>query len=433
MTQRRVGHRIYGLCDRFRISLLMSFAISVMIFLILFGIMDDLLLKYNRPSDEEIQMASYFQSLQDFVEENKVSSGNLLMIREWEATRPIILLEIYREGDCIYSSIEDNPKFSIQNHNNQKDINAAVIHLSDIDVEADLYIDFKYQYYLAGIALAITIAVIVLFLLFIMSTHKLVRYIRRLSEEIHILEGGNLDYEITVRGNDEVTDLAISMNNMRESFKAQMETEQRLHKISHQMTAEISHDLRTPLTGIMLYVDILRLGNYSTNEELNSYLEKINAKACQMKELLDHLLEYNLEGISKKRTGTKTMEQAFSVVADNFKEELKIQGFEVVLAEEWPSCFVCIDDEYSKRIFDNIVSNISRYADPKEKVYFKINSFDDYCGFTVVNTRLKVINNESGSGLGIESIRSMMKDMGGTCTIAQSESSFEISLLFPKS
>lgn len=63
----------------------------------------------------------------------------------------------------------------------------------------------------------------------------------------------------------------------------------------------------------------------------------------------------------------------------------------------------------------------------------EIESSDEYCGFTVINTCLKrVIDDADSNGVGIESIRSMMKEMEGVCTIEQSESAFEISIMFPK-
>lgn len=433
MKQKRAGHRIYGLRAKFRISLVSALFISVILFFVLFGTMDDAILKYNQKLEkEEVQISKQFQSLQDFIDENKISSSDLILIREWEAVRPVNLLEIYSDNECIYSSLEDNPEFSIQNHSSKKDINAAVIHLTDMDVEADLYMDFTYQYYFIGIVSAGVISAVVFIVLFMLSTHSLINYISQLNDEIHILEGGNLDCEITVKGNDELTDLAISMNNMRESFKEQMETEQRLHEASHQMVTEMSHDLRTPLTGIMLYTDILRLGKYQSEKELNNYLEKIDAKAQQMKELSDHLLEYNLDGMPEKKTELMSMEQAFGVIVQNFKDDLRLRGFDVVSEDEWVPCFVRVEDEYDKRIFDNIASNISKYADPEAKVYFEIESSDEYCGFTVINTCLESVIETESNGVGIESIRSMMKKMEGVCVIEQSESAFEISIMFPK-
>ena len=117
---------------------------------------------------------------------------------------------------------------------------------------------------------------------------------------MQILEGGNLEYEVSVEGNDELTDLANSMNRMRLSFQQQMENEQQLYLANRKLITEMSHDLRTPLTGIMLYLEILRSHRYTTEEELQDYLEKIAAKAHHMKVISDHLFEYSLEHTAEK-------------------------------------------------------------------------------------------------------------------------------------
>ena len=433
MKQKRTGHKIYGLRARFRISLIGSLVISVILFFVLFGFVDDMILNHNQQlGNEEVLISKQLQSLQDFIDENSISSKDLSRIKEWEYVRPVILLEIYSDNECIYSSLEEDPEFSIQEHSNERNINTTDIHLTDKDVRAELYMDLTYQYYLLGFALSAVISVIVFIVLFMLSTYKLIRYLRTLKDEVQILEGGNLDYPITVKGNDEVTDLAISMNSMRESLRQQMETEQRLHDSSKQMVTEMSHDLRTPLTGIMLYTEILRSGHYSTDEELKDYLSKIDAKAHQMKEMSDHLLEYSLDGVPAKQEELQTMEQAFGEAIKDFREDLKIRGYDVISEDNWVPCFVQTKKEYVKRMFDNIASNITKYADIAGKVYLEILNSDEYCGFSVINSYSVDTESVDGNGVGIESIRSMMKQMGGTCTVEQTESEFEITVMFPK-
>lgn len=96
------------------------------------------------------------------------------------------------------------------------------------------------------------------FFLTMLGIRKKIVYINQLSQDIEILEGGNLEYEVHVQGNDETADLARGLNNMKDSFKNQIEKVENLTRKNQEMVTEISHDLRTPLTSVLLYAEILQ-------------------------------------------------------------------------------------------------------------------------------------------------------------------------------
>ena len=314
-----------------------------------------------------------------------------------------------------------------------EDLNNSIrIRLADKEVQAVLYSDFTYQYYLWGTVFSIITSLLVFFALFLRSNQKLIHYICRLNEEVQILEGGNLEYQVSVEGNDEITELAKSMNRMRESFQQQMETEQQLHQANKKLVTEMSHDLRTPLTGMMLYLEILRSHRYSTEEELQDYLEKIDAKAHHMKQISDHLFEYSLEKIPEKPVEPIGMEQAFSGAVSTFLQEAKAQGFSVSAVLEWEPCFVQIKQEYLHRIMENILSNIQKYAEPASEIHVDTIDSGVNCGFSVMNICSACNEPVDSNGIGTRSIRTMMAQMKGSCTVEQTEEVFVITLLFPK-
>ena len=96
------------------------------------------------------------------------------------------------------------------------------------------------------------------------------KYIRKLSKEIEILEGGNLEYKITVNGKDELAALAGGLECMRESFRNQSIQEAEIVRENQKIVTQMSHDLRTPLTSIMLYTELTEKRNIqrrSSNSE----------------------------------------------------------------------------------------------------------------------------------------------------------------------
>ena len=194
----------------------------------------------------------------------------------------------------------------------------------------------------------------------------------------------------------------------------------------------MSHDLRTPLTGVMLYIEILRSHRYSTDKQLEDYLEKIYGKLHNMKMISDNLFKYSLDGMSKKPEESQTMEQALSKAANGFIEDLKANGFRVVSNMLWSPYKIRTNSVYIQRIFENIISNTIKYADSSEEIRIETIDSDDFCGLSVLNAYSFVDENTESNGIGISSISSMMKEMNGICSVEQTDTAFAISLMFPK-
>ena len=88
---------------------------------------------------------------------------------------------------------------------------------------------------------------------------KKVKYIELLGKELEILKGGDLNYQITIRGNDELAALAGEMDSMRRAIRSRQEEEELAHLANRGIVTAMSHDLRTPLTALMGYLDILSI------------------------------------------------------------------------------------------------------------------------------------------------------------------------------
>lgn len=126
------------------------------------------------------------------------------------------------------------------------------------DGKAGVGISGMYAYQFYNYALTAELAVcFFLFLAFvILGIRTKIRDILTLSREIEILEGGSLDYEITVKGKDEMGAQAEGLENMRLSFRSMIEREAAIVQENQKAVTEMSHDLRTPVTSILLYTEI---------------------------------------------------------------------------------------------------------------------------------------------------------------------------------
>lgn len=434
MRQKSPWFKPYGLRLRFALSLTISFLSCALLFCALYTASSRFMASFfDHSGFAETQIKRQGESLQRYLDENELSSQNLKLLEVWERRQPVILLELYADGKCLYTSFDEvYDRGMLDNFQTSSPDHAVDVHLTDTDAIAVLYSDFTYQYYILGTLLSALVSLAVFVLLFLRSNRKLIGYICRLNSEVQILEGGNLEYVVSVEGNDELTELARSMNQMRLAFLHQIETEQQLHQASRQLVTQMSHDLRTPLTGIMLYLEILRTHRYSSDAQLQEYLEKIDAKARSMKLISDHLFEYSLNAAPVPRTEPVSMKGALSGTIQSFADELHSRGFSVDTELTWYPCFLQTRQEYLHRIFENLLSNIEKYADASKDIV--ITTFDDqeFCGVCVGNRRKSTQAAVESNGVGMESVQTMMEQMNGSCTVHQTEDYFQLSLRFRK-
>ncbi len=235
-------------------------------------------------------------NLQEYVNKNNLQAKDSLQLTEWAKKQPLILLEVYRNNILLYNStapgewpMEENelevPYYDWQSY----------YQISFADGQADvlIYADDTYRWFLYLTLASLLLACLLFLLIFLYGCKNIVKYICRLCQEIQVLEGGDLNSSITLQGNNELTQLAQSLDSMRQAFKEQREQEVVIFQSHQQMITEMSHDLRTPLTTLQIYTDILRLQKYEP-DQLADYLNKIDAKAAQIKQLADNIFTYSL-------------------------------------------------------------------------------------------------------------------------------------------
>lgn len=209
---------------------------------------------------------------------------------------------------------------------------------------------------------------IVLVLFFI---NKKTSYIGVLEKEIKILEGGNLDYPITLKGKDELSSLAQSINEMRKSFIERLESEEQARVANSELVTAMSHDLRTPLTALVGYLDIIEYKKYQDQEALAKYIHSSREKAYQIKHLSDKLFEYftvyNTEENDlefESYDGIQLMDQ----LIDEQSMLLENHGFRVAWVPSPVPFRVELHLISFRRVFDNLFSNITKYADTSAAV-----------------------------------------------------------------
>ena len=259
-----------------------------------------------------------------------------------------------------------------------------------------------------------------LILFFALFSERLT-YIRKITAGVDERRKGNYGIRVELAGNNELTELAEAINYLSESEQKIKEKEKRLNEEKEELIRTLSHDIRTPLTSIMSYTELFATKDRLTDEQQQEYLTLVRKKTARIKELTDILLDGGKREVEYFEDARLLFEQ----LADEFEETLEdVFQLSIVLpvADAFSGSF---DIGELRRIFDNLISNIQKYAEPAGKVELTICKNKNGIIIRQSNDVRKMPSLDSHK-MGLQSIKRIVQNYGGTIKVNQSEEMFEI-------
>ena len=271
---------------------------------------------------------------------------------------------------------------------------------------------------------------IVFFVVFIYLIGQKFSYILEINQAIQQLEGGKLDYRLEVKGEDEISDLADSLNNMAERLEGYLQNEEKPTQERIELVQSLSHDIRTPLTAIISYTEFIKDHKYNDLEKLESYVSVIQSKAYQIKELTELLLDHNQGTLSPDERHIFDGKLLIKQLIEEYQETLEEEGFKRVQMYWDEKAFqTSLEPQDMVRIFDNLISNIIKYAELAEEVIFKIEVEQ---GFLTIRQTNKMRTQHplgvESHGIGIKSIRQLADKYNGQLNIKESGMEYSIEI-----
>ncbi|MFD0587366.1 ATP-binding protein [Paenibacillus sp. GCM10027627] len=235
----------------------------------------------------------------------------------------------------------------------------------------------------------ITFAVfIILFMLFFfLLTRRIVRNMQTLAEGLVTIANGDLNYRVPLVGQDELGTVAQNINYMAEQLQSMMERERLLELSKMELITHVSHDLRTPLTSIVGYLNLLKNDDYKNIEEHKRYIHNAYNKTQQLNKLIDDLFDYTRLSSGDVRLTLQTIdlrslvEQMATEVEPIAQENLlavKLTGPETPL-------FVHVDAEKLVRAIDNLLMNALKFSLKPGEIALHLESREDAVLLTVEN------------------------------------------------
>lgn len=240
------------------------------------------------------------------------------------------------------------------------------------------------------------------------------------------------------------------LNRIKTGFKTALEEEVRSQNMKTELISNVSHDLKTPLTSIINYSDLLKQPNL-TKEQQEEYIDTIHKKSQRLKVLIEDLFEASKasSGNIKLQTERLDIVSVFRQTMGELEEKIQFSKLDFRLNLPKEPVYCMIDGKRTYRVFSNIISNITKYSLEHTRVYIDATEQDKSITFEFKNISSYEMNfaadeimerfkrgdesrNTEGSGLGLAIAKSLTELQGGSLEIEIDGDLFKLFVRFPK-
>lgn len=390
----------------------------------------------------------YVRDLSAYIEENSLSSSDADALTQWARKQKYVYLSVYKgESPILETDGYDTEMLG----GSEETAPVSLASLDDshlLEKSEDGYYKMQFSdgmfrvnitefsetpYYDLLILVSLTAACLAMLGMNIHYNSSVTGAIIRLNREVQQVAQGNKNLELSSKRPDEIGDLARAVESMRTSIIEQMKKEQDAWQANTGLITAISHDIRTPLTALIGYLDLLQGGQYRNEEQMASYLNISQKKAIQLKELTDELFRYFL--VFGQPEVKMQMERYNAVILleqllGDLVIRLRDAGFTVNTVTLQQECDVMVDVQYLQRVRDNLCSNVLKHADPAAPVIVMARREGGSLYVDVSNGVPPRSNAVESTQIGLQTCRKVISQMGGTFETSKADGRFlaEVSL-----
>lgn len=298
------------------------------------------------------------------------------------------------------------------------------------------------------------IFIVIFTLIFLFSTRKIVRDLITLEQGLQFISEGNLDYRVPVNRQDELGRVASNINHMTEQLQLQMVKERELEKSKMDMITGISHDLRTPLTSIIGYIELLRTESFQDKAEYDRFIQNTHNKATHLKKLLDDLFEYTRLTSVDTQLDLKKVDlyQLLDQLLFEFEPLAQENGIHIDKEIGDAPVMACVDSDKIARAIDNLLMNALKYSLKPGTIHIRMSIRHEHITIKVENKgepltieqKDKLFDRfykvdysrssegiQTGSGLGLSIARNIAELHQGTLTLQHTHNVFTFQLSLP--
>lgn len=194
----------------------------------------------------------------------------------------------------------------------------------------------------------------------------------------HKISQGDLNYQIEGSSIAVLDVLAKDINNMRSGLGNAIKNEVKSERMKTELITNVSHDLKTPLTSIINYVDLIKKGDF-TKDEIEDYIKIIDRKSQRLKVLIEDLFEASSAASGEMELNIEKLDIVALLKQSiaEFEEKIKISKLDFRINMTNEKVYVMVDGKRTWRVFENQISNILKYSLDNTRVYINLEESED--------------------------------------------------------
>ena len=444
---------------------------------------------YTSTENKKERERGYIGDLQQFVTENQISSEQTGKISRWAKENRYVYLVIYKDDQLFYTSDdvpkeepgdeeapsegEDNtedPKDDAPNdgdHNDEADKenkedkddepggvtidyptreelleyaksnNLYPLELSDGTAFASVAEFTEYLYYdLSNIA-SFILAAIVSVLIIMVYMHLITNRILRLGNDVNKVAEGDTEHKISLSGSDELARLSVNVDNMRNSMIENFKKERAALDANAELITSMSHDIRTPLTVLLGYMDVMR--NHSGGDrDMLEYINAAESTALRLKKLSDDMFGYFLVFSGKKIETDMQSYPATTLIEQLLSEHMLLMGesgYDLRMDGGFGAALgtKCIYTDVVKllRVIDNVFSNLYKYADKAHPISILVSTLQKNVVISFENKISKNTENVESNGIGLKTCKKLCELISAEFEYCDVGDEFHVNITLP--
>ena len=285
----------------------------------------------------------------------------------------------------------------------------------------------------------VLVGILVFAVTFLLLQEKSAAYISHISDAIERISDGDLNTQVEVVGDDEFSSMASNLNKMVEDIRRLMDKERESERTKNELITNVAHDLRTPLTSIIGYLELLSGQVVLPPEMQKKYIDIAYSKAKRLEKLIEDLFGFTKMNYGKlamhvsKVDIVKLLGQLLEESYPNFANK----GLSYELQSNVPAKIITADGNLLARLFDNLIGNAIKYGAEGKRITVKVMAAADTVQVSVTNYGYVIPAEElplifdkfyrveqsrsthtGGTGLGLAIAKEIVDMHGGTISVA---------------
>ncbi|HCD45092.1 MAG TPA: two-component sensor histidine kinase [Lachnoclostridium sp.] len=273
---------------------------------------------------------------------------------------------------------------------------------------------------------------------FLLLQEKSMRYISRISDAMQSISEGDLNITVDIEGDDEFSVMAASLNKMVGDLRGLMDKEREAERTKNELITNIAHDLRTPLTSIIGYLELLSGETKLDPEVQKKYIGIAYVKTKRLEKLIEDLFGFTKLNYGKISMHVSKVDvvKILSQLLEEFYPSFVDKNLSYELQSNVPAQIISADGNLLARLFDNLINNAIKYGADGKRILVKVHGSEELVTIQVINygyvipeEELPLIfnkfyrveqsrsTNTGGTGLGLAIAKNIVDMHGGTIQV----------------